>query len=154
MGAAANFDAFLGKDGGADAVKLSSKNPGFEVGVYTAKINRCISGEARGTSTFYFVAEMEILTSDNAQLPKGTVVAYYLGFDNSKTIELRKRQLLEFIVGAGGLTLEEAKVAWTKGSVWGPDQIFADAKVNVVVREAIAKESKKPYRAFKFTSAE
>lgn len=56
---------------------------------------------------------------------------------------MAKRQLLDLLMKGFGLSESEAKDAIKAESVWGKDQIFANEKVKVVVREATSKNAKK-----------
>ncbi len=56
---------------------------------------------------------------------------------------MAKRQLLDLLMKGFGLSESEAKDAIKAESVWGKDQILANEKVKVVVREAMSKNNKK-----------
>ncbi len=139
-----NFADFIGETGGMDTVKPGSRQPLLELGVHDLVVNRCVAGKTR-TGWFYFVAEFEVLSSDNPKHPTGSTAGYFISFKDYP--DMAKRQLLDFLMKGLGLTEVEAKDAIKAESVWGTSQIAAGEKMKAVVRQATSKNGK-PFKDY------
>lgn len=129
-------EEFLGETGGFDEIKPGSKNPYLETGVHRLKINRCVFTKfnPKKGGGFYFVAEFKILESTNAAHPVGSSASFFLNFKDY--VDMRKRQLLEFVMKGFDMTEAESKQAIASGVIWNEKQILAGEEVKVVVRDA------------------
>jgi hypothetical protein len=142
-----DFGSFLADTKGFDDVKASTKLPFLTIGNYDVEVIRCVGAKARAGWS-YFVAELEILASDNPNLPTGAKASFYVSFKDN--IEVKKRNVLEFVMGFG-LSEDDAKKALVGESITGPAQILAGEKTHIRAYEASSRKTGKKYLALQYS---
>lgn len=146
-----SLSEFLNTSGGMDAVTQSQRLPFIQAGNFDLEVNRCVSGKSRAGAA-YFVAELKILASDNATLPVGANVSMFISF--ATHIDVRKRNLLEFVCGAGstaGISAEDAKTAIVTDKITGDEQILAGEKFHLRAYETVSTKTGTKYLAFQYS---
>lgn len=145
-----SLSEFLNTSGGMESVTQSQRLPFIQAGSYDAEVIRCVSGKSRAGAA-YFVAELNILTSDNPALPAGAKASFFISF--ATHIDVRKRNLLEFCVGVGstaGLTEADAKTAIVTDKITGEEQILAGEKFHVRAYETTSAKTGTKYLAMQY----